>query len=85
MFEMAERPLTLLVSDSQDPGRPPKLSGLCSEADLMELNPLVVSDWKVEDWDLVPDSFLLIVLKSLRVLCLPLVKLALSDSVWRLF
>ena len=36
---MAERPLMLLVSDSQDPGRPPKLSGLCSEADLMELNP----------------------------------------------
>ena len=35
---MAERPLTLVVSESQDPGLPP-VSGLCSEADLMEVKP----------------------------------------------
>ena len=45
---MAERPLTLLVSDTQDPGRPARLSGLCSEADLMELSPGSTGDRQQE-------------------------------------
>ena len=40
---MAERPLMLVVSDSQEPGLPPTISppvsGLCSEADLTEVKP----------------------------------------------
>ena len=33
---MAERPLMLAVSESQEPDRPP-VSGLCSEMDLAEV------------------------------------------------